>query len=70
MALLVTLKEVSKAPGTVKEISARLNMDEVSIAPELTTLHSRGKVTRTKIPGPNGRPVFQYSVADEAQPQT
>lgn len=69
MALLVTLKEVSKAPGTVREIANRLNMDESQVAPELTTLYSRGKVTRVKVPQPKGRPVFQYSIADEAQPQ-
>lgn len=69
MALLVTLKEVQKAPGTVREIANRLNMDESHVAPELTMLWSRGKVSRVKIPQPKGRSVYQYSVADEAQPQ-
>lgn len=69
MALLVTLKEVQKAPGTVREIANRLNMDECQVAPELTVLWSRGKVTRVKIQPPKGRPVYQYSVADEAASQ-
>jgi predicted transcriptional regulator len=67
--LLVTLKEVQKAPGTVREIATRLNMEESQIAPELTILWSRGKVSRVKVPQPKGRPVYQYSVADEASSQ-
>lgn len=69
MALRTTLLEVGKAAGTVKQIAARLNMAEAGVAVELTMLHSRGKVTRTKVVQDKGRAVFEYRIADEAVSQ-
>lgn len=69
MALTTTLLEVGKAPGTAKQIAARCNGSDVSIAVELSVLYSRGKVTRTKIPQEKGRAVYEYRVADEAGSQ-
>lgn len=69
MAYRTTLLEVGKCPGTALEIATRLNMEVTSVSAELLTLHSRGQVTRTKVPQEKGRPVYQYRIADEAQPQ-
>ena len=63
MALRSTLKALEQGPGTLREIASRVSNPAASVAVELTTLHSRGKVTRVKIPQEKGRPVYQYSLA-------
>jgi predicted transcriptional regulator len=63
------LQEIGKQPGTVRELAERMRIEESTVAVTLTELHHRGQVTRVKVPQPKGRPVFQYSIADEAQPQ-
>lgn len=63
MALRTTLNALAQGPGTVREIAARTSNPETSVAAELTTLHSRGRVTREKVPQEKGRKVYQYRLA-------
>lgn len=72
MAMRNTLAEVAKAPGTAKEIHARLKTAGCveGTAGELLLLYRQGKLSRVKAPQEKGRPQWQYAIADEAQPQT